>query len=79
MSDSLVVIENKVKELKEGLQTKQNFLANINEALKKLSNDKEVTIAEINQIQGAIHGYSESFRLLKESSEVVNSGATCSL
>lgn len=74
MSNPVETIENKVNELKEGLQTKQNFLANINEALKKLSNDKEVTIAEINQIQGAIHGYSESFRLLKECNTEASNG-----
>lgn len=66
MSNASESIEKKLKELQETLQVKNNYLMSINEALKKLSNDKDVVIAEINTVQGAIHAYSESLKLLKE-------------
>jgi hypothetical protein len=69
MIEVLNSIESKIKGHQEDLQKKSTYLSNINDALKKLSSDKEVTISEINALQGAIHGYSESLKLLKEKVE----------
>ena len=63
-------IESKIKILQEDLKKKTSFMSSINDALKKLSNDKEVTISEINTLQGAIYGYTESVKFMKEQESV---------
>ena len=63
-------IESKIKLLQEDLKKKTSFLSSINDALKKLANDKEVTISEMNTIHGAIYGYSESVKFMKEQESV---------
>jgi hypothetical protein len=66
MINAIEAIEQKVSGYQEDLKKKNVYLGNINDALKKLSHDREVTISEINALQGVIHGYSESSRLMKE-------------
>jgi len=66
MEGKITQIEEKSKQLQEEMQRQSSFLNELNNAIKKLRNDRKVTIANLSKIDGAIQAYSESVRLIKE-------------
>lgn len=56
-------LDGQIKKLQEDLKSRSQHLNDITNAIKKLRHDRKVTIGAIQEINGAIVGYSESLKL----------------
>lgn len=68
--DKLAQISDKQRQLQEELKKQTSFLSELENAIRRLRNDRKITIANISKIDGAMQAYSESVLLLRDEAKV---------
>jgi|GEM_PF-5587492 hypothetical protein len=66
MAEAVNKIEDHLTRLKEELQKGVTYLNELDNAIKKLRNDRIISQKNIDTINGAIQAYAESVRLINE-------------
>ena len=76
MSQLLVAdIEAKNKDLNEKINQQAGYFSQINEAIKKLRNDRKTVQAQVSEMRGAVQAFDECLKRLKEAAPAIHDEA----